>query len=67
MRTVTIEWVEVSTHQAMVNVPPDFDPERADLADALAALDGFVGVERNEISVTALDAFDATAETFAPS
>ncbi|OFV72762.1 hypothetical protein [Rhodococcus erythropolis] len=46
---------------------PDFDPERADLADALAALNGFVGVERNEISVTALDAFDATAETFAPS
>ena len=45
MRTVTIEWVEVSTHQATVNVTPDFDPERADLADALAALDGFVGVE----------------------
>lgn len=67
MRTVTIEWVEVSTHRATVNVPLDFDSECAGLADALSELDGFGGVERSEISVTPLDAFDATAETFAPS
>lgn len=68
MRTVEIEWTEVATHRATVNVPADFDPERADLENALAELedDGFIGVEREGISVKFLDAFDVTAETFAP-
>lgn len=67
MRTARIEWTEVSTHRATVNVPTDFDPERADLADALAELDGFVGVEREAISVTFLDTLDVTVEAFTPS
>lgn len=67
MQTVEIEWTGVSCHRTTVNVPPGFDRERSDLADALAALSDarFVGVEREGISVRAV-AHDAAAPRFDP-
>lgn len=45
MRSVVIEWIEVSSHRVVVNVPADFDPEVVELGDALGSLedDGFLG------------------------
>lgn len=53
MRSVVIEWTEVSSHRAVVNVPADFDPEVVELGDALGSLedDGFLGVVREGIVV----------------
>ncbi len=64
MRSVVIEWIEVSSHRAVVNVPGDFDPEVVDLGDALGSLedDGFLGVVREGIVVRFLDAPDPAAE-----
>lgn len=64
MRSVVISWTEVSTHSVTVTVPADFDPENAELGDALGELedDGFLGVEREGIKVWFLDAVDPGAE-----
>ncbi|KLL95201.1 hypothetical protein NJ76_29010 [Rhodococcus sp. IITR03] len=64
MRSVVIEWTEVSSHRVVVNVPADFDPEAVELGDALGSLedDGFLGVEREGIVVRFLDAPDPAAE-----
>ncbi|MEE2062270.1 hypothetical protein [Rhodococcus artemisiae] len=32
-----VQWMEVSTHSVTVTVPADFDPENADLGDALGS------------------------------
>ncbi len=68
MRTIEIEWTEVSRHRVAVNVPRDFDAEEVDLANDLATLTdgGFVSVEREGITVRPLEVFDTTAETFTP-
>ena len=46
MRSVVIEWTEVSSHCVVVNVSAVFDPEVVELGDALGSLedDGFLGV-----------------------
>ncbi|WKX02061.1 hypothetical protein Q3O43_29345 (plasmid) [Rhodococcus aetherivorans] len=64
MRSVVVEWTEVSSHSVVVNVPADFDPEVVDLGDALGGLedDGFLGVVREGIVVRFLDAPDPAAE-----
>lgn len=64
MRSVVIEWTEVSSHCAVVNVPADFDPEVVELGDASGSLedDGFLGVVREGIVVRFLDAPDPAAE-----
>ncbi|WP_342661691.1 hypothetical protein Rruber_05489 (plasmid) [Rhodococcus ruber] len=64
MRSVVIEWTEVSSHCVVVNVPADFDPEVVELGDALGSLedDGFLGVVREGIVVRFLDAPDPAAE-----
>lgn len=56
MRTIEIEWTEVSRHRVAVNVPRDFDAEQVDLANDLATLTdgGFVSVEREGIAVRPL-------------
>lgn len=64
VRTVEIEWIEVSRHRATVNVPIGIDLESCDLANALADLDGFVGLEREAITVRVIG-FDPIAEVFA--
>ncbi len=66
MRSVVIEWIEVSSHRAVVNVPAVFDPEVVELGDALGSLedDGFRGVVREGIVVRFLDAPDPAAEEF---
>lgn len=67
-KTVVIEWVEESRHQVTVRVPLDFDAEDCDLPDGLADLsdDGFVGLERSQITVTDAAAADPSAEFVDP-
>ncbi|MFI6396594.1 hypothetical protein ACIBED_00595 [Rhodococcus coprophilus] len=50
MRSVVIEWTEVSSHCVVVNVLAGFDPEVVALGDALALEDGgFLGTVREGI------------------
>ncbi|MGU3587117.1 hypothetical protein ACLBYD_28705 [Rhodococcus sp. C26F] len=64
MRSVVIEWTEVSSHCVVVNVPVVFDPEVVEWGDALGSLgdDGFLGVVREGVVVRFLDAPDPAAE-----
>lgn len=65
VRTVEIEWTEVVRHRAIVNVLTGLDLESIDLPNALAELDGFVGLERGAITVRVVG-FDPVAKAFAP-
>lgn len=64
MRTVELEWTEVSHHRATVNVPPGLDLACVDLGDALSDA-GFTGVEREGIVVRVFE-HDVSAPTFDP-
>lgn len=57
MRTVLIEWTEISQHKVRVQVPIDADTDELDLENRLAELDddGFQGLEREVQAVTAVE------------
>lgn len=63
VKTVKIEWTEVSRHERTVNVPDDFDADNSNLEDNLAQLDndGFQFLER-EIDSVKNAGFDPDAE-----
>ncbi|WP_141564231.1 hypothetical protein [Mycolicibacterium palauense] len=67
MRTVLIQWTEISQHTARVQVPVDSDTEELDLENRLAELDddGFQGLEREIQSVVAVE-HDPNAEVLVP-
>jgi len=63
MKTLLVEWTEITQHRAKVQVPVDTDPEGLDLANRLAELtdDGFQGLQREIDSVRTVD-HDPAAE-----
>ena len=67
MRTVLIQWTEISQHTARVQVPIDSDTEELDLENRLAELDddGFQGLEREIQSVVTVE-HDPSAEVLVP-
>lgn len=67
MRTVLIEWTEISQHKARVQIPAGTDVDELDLENRLAELDddGFQGLERQIRSVTAIE-HDPHAEILVP-
>lgn len=67
MRTVLIEWIEVSHHKVRVQIPAGTDAEDLDLENRLAELDddGFQGLEREIQAVTAVE-HDPHAEILVP-
>ncbi|PJE00773.1 MAG: hypothetical protein CK429_36185 [Mycobacterium sp.] len=67
MRTVLIEWTEVSHHKARVQIPAGTDVEDLDLENRLAELDddGFQGLEREIQAVIAVE-HDPQAEVLVP-
>ncbi|GAT04976.1 hypothetical protein [Mycolicibacterium fortuitum] len=63
MQTVLIKWTEISQHQARVQIPARADVDALDLENRLAELDndGFQGLEREIVAVTAVEG-DPNAE-----
>lgn len=57
MQTVLIKWTEISQHQARVQIPAGADADALDLENRLAELDndGFQGLEREIVDVTAVE------------
>ncbi|BDB61047.1 hypothetical protein RDE2_28410 [Rhodococcus sp. RDE2] len=54
MRSVVIEWTEVSSHCAVVNVPADFDPEVVELGVNRLGFDAASFLEEDAHHVQAL-------------